>query len=173
MESPNNRGDKAPIRHLLLPTDISSSRSESHPIELLAKGPIKGSKHLWLLPRLWVALHKRMVGFYHWRQHLHTWLNMEKLCLFLTRDITLLTSSVHNTVRYSACYKRRKVNTNPATNPVVICTVIYLHDTLVQQWYKRCECNQPLSDQISGPFHGMEPMPDTTWIAKNHWQDRP
>lgn len=38
MESPNNRGGKAPIRHLLLPTQISHSRSESHLIELLAKG---------------------------------------------------------------------------------------------------------------------------------------
>lgn len=41
MESPDNRDDKAPGRHLLLPTESSSSRNELHLIELLAIRPNK------------------------------------------------------------------------------------------------------------------------------------
>ena len=38
MESPNNRGDRAPTRHLLPPNETFRAWNELHLIELLAKG---------------------------------------------------------------------------------------------------------------------------------------
>jgi hypothetical protein len=58
MKSPNN-GDEVPSGHPLSPDEASSSGNILHLIELLDKGAHKVAQTSRLLPRLWVALHKR------------------------------------------------------------------------------------------------------------------
>ena len=53
---------------------------------------------------------------YCWKQHPHNSLNMTKLSWCLSR---VFTPSVHGTWKHSVCYQRRKVNTNPATKPLI------------------------------------------------------
>lgn len=118
LDSPNNGEHNAPATYITPPREISSTSNGLHLAELLAKGvTMKTPKHKRFLPRLLFALQKLMVRPCCWKQHLHNPLNMEKLSWYLTTVLTLLTS-IHGTRRYSACYLRRKVITNPETNSV-------------------------------------------------------
>lgn len=60
MESPNNGGDNAPARHLC--HQGKSQVVGLYLFESLAKGtPLKNPKHLKLLPKKLIALHKLMM----------------------------------------------------------------------------------------------------------------
>lgn len=87
-------------------------------------------KQLRLLPRLLVVFHKLMVRPHCLKQYLHISLNMEKPQWCLSGGFTL---PVHGTGRYSASYQRRKVMTNPSTNPAIhngdVLCMMHLYDS--------------------------------------------
>ena len=88
-----------------------------HIIKFLAKVASAGTPtQQRMLLRIFVALHKLAVRAYCWRHCLPNSLNRKKLSICLYRAFTTTGLVFMVPGRYFACYQKRKVKLNSATN---------------------------------------------------------
>lgn len=88
---------------------------------------------------------------------------METLCLHKT-FAPVLTSLVQEDNLHAT---KRAVQTPNQPQTFSSTKVSCLQNTLGQWWHRACENNQPISDMTEGPFHEMEPTPNTACMTKN------
>lgn len=73
-------------------------------------------------------------------------------------------TNVHSMRKYSACYQKKKVNSNPATNPS-----IYHGD--LQEWHKHCGSDWPYRTGIKA--HTLRQNPCLTLLGSQETDTYP
>lgn len=135
-------------------------QKEVYPIKLLAKGATwEPPKQPRLLPRLLIVRHKLTED----RTYISRWTQTCQVGGYL--EPLPQQTTVHGRWRYSSCYQRRDVNTNPATNPI-----IYISDLSAK--YVGASAAQSLCEEliniwlVFGHTSWNGTYTNTAWVAK-------